>query len=97
MTHNALLVMQKSPCTACVILNQLNYETLRKVSAARSDFAFEVVEIGHPSEDWSVPGLEVEKMPAVIIDGEQIAAGTIVSPKLIAWFLSARGDLSCVQ
>ena len=96
MSHHALLVVQKSPCTACVIANNLDHETLRKVAASRSDFTFEIVEIGHPSEVWSVPGLEVEHLPAVILDGEQIAAGNIVSPKLILQFLAIRGDNACV-
>ena len=96
MSHHALLVVQKSPCTACVISNNLDLETLRKVAAARSDFTYEVVEINHPREVWSVPGLEVEHLPAVILDGEQIAAGNIISPRLIAQILAARGDNACV-
>ncbi len=96
MSHHALLVVQKSPCTACVISSNLDLESLQKVAASRSDFTWEVVEIGHPREVWAVPGLEVEQLPAVILDGEQISAGNIVSPRLIAQILAARGDNACV-
>ena len=85
--HHALLVLQKNPCTACVILNNLDCESLQKVADARSDFTWETVEIGHPSEARLVPGLEVESFPAVLLDGEQITAGNLLSPRLLERYL----------
>lgn len=72
-----------SPCTACVILNALNIETLDKVARERSDFSWELVQLMHPKDVATVEGLEVEKMPAVLINGEQITAGTILSPRAL--------------
>ncbi len=85
--HHARLIVQKSPCTACVIVNHLNMETLQKIAASRSDFTWEIVEIGHPREVWQIEGFEVEKLPAILIDDEQISAGNIISPRQLAKFL----------
>jgi len=89
MKYHAKLVVQKSPCTACVIINHLNMETLQATAASRSDFTWEIVEIGHPREVWNIEGLELEKMPAILINDEQISAGNILSPRMLAKFLDS--------
>ena len=38
-----------------------------------------VREIRHPSELRDVAGLEVEKMPAVLVNDEQVSAGRILT------------------
>lgn len=79
----ARLVMAAYPCNACQIANDLNVETLKKVSAMRDDFQFEIILVGHPRELAGVEGLEVEKLPAVLINGEQISAGSVLAPRQV--------------
>jgi len=73
--------VQQYACTACFITNGLSMESLEKVAKRRPDFTYEVVEISHPSQLRSVQGLEVEDLPALILDGVQRTAGTIVTPR----------------
>jgi len=74
----AKLVVMRHACAACSIINSLNIETLEKAAARRSDFRWRLVEIGNPREMPSIEGLEVEKFPAIILNGEQITAGTVL-------------------
>ncbi len=77
----ARLIVQRYPCTACVIINGLSMESLEKVALRRPGFTYEIVEVGDPSDLADVPGLEVEKLPALILDGVQRTAGSILAPR----------------
>lgn len=44
-------------------------------------------EIRKPSELRSVPGLEVERMPALIVAGEQVSAGRIVTVREVEEYI----------
>jgi hypothetical protein len=72
-------VVQRPPCGSCQVIEQLTRESLQK--AAREDSRLEVVvrEIRHPRELREVPGLEVERMPALLVQGEQVSAGRILT------------------
>ncbi len=94
---HAKLIVQSAPCTACVIINSLNIETLDKLSETRKDFSWELIEIKTLSQalclDFEkISGLEVEKLPAVLINDEQISAGTIITPKQINQILELMED-----
>lgn len=73
------LVVQRPPCGACQVIEQLTRESLEKAVARDSRLHLRVHEIRHPSELRSVAGLEVEKMPAVLVGGEQVSAGRILT------------------
>jgi hypothetical protein len=81
--HHAKLVVTAQPCSACQITTDLITETMGCVCKLRSDFDYEIVVIGHPRELARVEGIEVEMLPAVLLDGEQISAGTVVAPRQI--------------
>ena len=77
------LVTLKQPCTACIITCGLAEEIIEKVKRRSGDFAFSKIELKKSSEAGSVEGLEIEKFPAVIIDGEQVTAGTLPHPNML--------------
>ncbi len=67
----------RHPCTACVIIDGLTKEILAKVSKKYPQVEYETVTLNHPNEIKQTPGMEVEKLPAIIIDGEQFTAGSL--------------------
>lgn len=73
------MVTMEEPCSSCVIIVGALREILQRFSERYQEVNVEVVELKHPSEVYSVEGLEVEKFPALIINGEQISAGSIVT------------------
>ena len=73
------LVVQRPPCGACQVIEQLLRETLERATTEDNRFELMTHEIRSPSELRGVPGLEVEKMPAVLINGEQVSAGRILT------------------
>ncbi len=70
------IVTLKEPCTACQIIEGLIRDMLKKLKA---QYDVEVVNtiLQHPKEAATVEGLEVEKFPALLINGEQITAGSL--------------------
>jgi len=80
------LVVAKYPCSSCLIIGSLNQRALQKLADSRQDVTFELVEIEHPSALAKVSGVEVEKLPAILINDEQISAGSIVpGRRLMEW------------
>ena len=77
------LVTLKQPCTACVITCGLCAEIIEKVRRKYGDFEFEHIELSSPADAKRVEGLEVEKYPVVIVDGEQVTAGTLPHPNML--------------
>lgn len=88
----ARLIVQRYPCTACVMINGLSMESLEKVAKRRPDFTYEIVIVGHPSELRLIEGLELEDMPAFILDGVQRTAGTILAPRQLEQMLDEDAD-----
>lgn len=72
------LITQKQPCSACVITTNLNMETMDRIQKLRDDIDYELIEINHPKELMDIEGVEVEKLPIITVNGEQITAGTIM-------------------
>jgi hypothetical protein len=73
------LVVQRPPCGACQVIEQLLRESLERAVGEDSRLRLSIREIHHPSQLRSVEGLEVEKMPAVLLGGEQVCAGRILT------------------
>jgi len=70
------------PCTSCVITQNLILEVVEKVERA-GGVETETRYLSHPKEITSVPGIEVEKLPLLLLDGEQITAGNLISSKTL--------------
>lgn len=82
-----MVVNLAQPCTACIITCSLVKEILKKLQKTHGDFSMEVVELAHIKDAVSVEGLEVEKFPAIIIDGEQVTAGSLPSKNMLISYI----------
>jgi hypothetical protein len=89
--HKITMIDMENPCTACVIAANLLRESLEKVKKQRNDVEIEFVSLAHPRELAGFP-VEVEMMPLLIIDGEQVSAGSFLTPKQIIAMLGDRQD-----
>ncbi len=84
------LVTMVHPCTACVIIDGLIKEIFAKLKAEYPDVEFITLRLDHPDKLKTVPGLEVEKLPAILVDGEQITAGSLPRRKELAEIIKER-------
>ena len=89
--HSLTLVVMEEPCTACLITADSVKGLIRRIEREERQVSIEVVELSHPSEVAEIPGIEVEKLPALLIDGVQITAGTI--PRIDQLRETLRGDI----
>lgn len=87
-----VLITLEQPCTACLITCGLTEEIIKKVRDRYGDFDFEIVRLAHLKELRNVQGLEVEKFPAVIINGEQVTAGSFPRPELLKHYIYGDKD-----
>lgn len=71
------VVMLENPCSACFILDGLVRELFEKLQRKMDFIDVEYKELQNLKNLHSIEGLEVESFPAIIINGEQITAGTI--------------------
>ena len=75
------LVRLKNPCNACIIVGRLLLESVERVKRDRPDIAFEQIELADVREAPRIPGIEVERFPSLLLNGEQISAGSMVTPR----------------
>ena len=75
------MVTLKEPCTACVILDGLLKEMLEKLRKKNGNIEVEIVELDHIRDVYDIEGVEVEKFPLLLINGEQVTAGTLPSQR----------------
>lgn len=66
-----------------MITGSLCEEIIGKIRKKYGEFEFDIIELENPGEAARVEGLEVEKFPAVIIDGEQVTAGSLPHPGML--------------
>ncbi|HOP56200.1 MAG TPA: thioredoxin family protein [bacterium] len=71
------IVFLEEPCSACLIIFNLIKEIMERLKGKYDFLEVNYIEIKKLEDLHSIKGLEVEKFPAIIIDGEQISAGTI--------------------
>jgi len=71
------VVMLQNPCSACFIIGGLIREMFDKLQRKMDVIDIEYKQLENLKNIHSVEGLEVERFPAIIINGEQITAGTI--------------------
>ena len=85
------LVSLKDPCTACNIIYGLIKETLEKIQKEYSNVEVDFIELEHIKNASKVEGLEVEKFPAVLVNGEQITAGSLITKKQLVSIIQMEG------
>ena len=71
------VVILQDPCSACFIMSGLVREICDKLQKKIDFIDVEYNELENLKNLHSIEGLEVERFPAIIINGEQITAGTI--------------------
>jgi len=71
------IVFLEEPCSACLIIFNLIKEIMERLKGKYDFLEVNYIEIKKLEDLHLVEGLEVEKFPAIIIEGEQIFAGTI--------------------
>lgn len=86
------VVSLAQPCTACVITCGLVKEILEKLRKTHLNFELELVELEHIRDAASVEGLEVETFPAIIIDGEQVTAGSLPDRNMLKAYINGAGE-----
>lgn len=75
------LVTLVQACSSCAIVETLVRESVEKVLAKAPNVEYEATFVGTPQEIEAVPNLEVERFPALLVNGEQITAGSIITPR----------------
>lgn len=85
------LVSLKDPCTACQIVADAVREVLAKLYREMPFLVMEDLVLEHPNQAGRVRGLEVEKYPALLVDDEQVTAGSIPSRKWLAVLIEKGG------
>lgn len=84
------LVTMANPCSACLMIDNLLRELFQKVSAQMENVEFAVEVLNHPRECSGVVGLEVEKLPVVIIGDEQVTAGGLLHRRQLIQMIEMR-------
>ncbi|MDI6618535.1 MAG: thioredoxin family protein [Clostridiales bacterium] len=74
---NVKIVESKQPCSACLITGNLVREMMDKISRELGCVDIENIKLSDLKNIHSIKGLEVENFPAIIINGEQITAGSL--------------------
>lgn len=71
------IVTLKEPCSACLILNNLVKEIIAKLQKKFDNLDIQYVEFSNLARIHEIEGLEAEKFPAIIVNGEQVTAGEL--------------------
>ncbi|MBZ4646445.1 MAG: Thioredoxin domain [Clostridia bacterium] len=88
---NVKVVSLKEPCTACIIIDGLIKEILAKIQKEYNNVEVEIIELEHPKQAHLVKGLEVEKFPAILINDEQVTAGSLPSKQQLISMIQTGG------
>lgn len=75
------VVVLQDPCSACFIIGGLVQEMLAKLRAEFDFLDIHTILLQDLKNLHRIEGLEVESFPAIIINGEQITAGTLPNKK----------------
>jgi len=81
------LVTMAHPCQACFIAANLLEGLFIRLAADEPSVKWEIITLNHPRELKTVDGLEVERLPAVLIDGEQVSAGNVLHKRQLMEYL----------
>lgn len=73
------VVSLKYPCTACLMVYQTVRESIGRILADYEGLEVEYIELENLKNIHQIDGLEVEKFPAVLINDEQVTAGSIIT------------------
>lgn len=77
------LITLEHPCTACIIIDGILKEVMQKVKVSVPDLETEIIILKHPRDLYEIEGVEIEKFPILMLDDEQISAGSFMTAKQI--------------
>lgn len=86
------VISLKYPCNACQIVYQAVKEVIEKVLPAFEGAKVEYLELENLKGIHEITGLEVEKFPAVLINDEQMTAGSIITKRQLEEMLREVGE-----
>ena len=86
---NVKLIALKEPCTACLITGDLLRELLAKIQKEQPGLEVEFVILDNLKQVAMVKGLEVPKFPAILINDEQVTAGSLPSKQQLLTMIQA--------
>ena len=75
------IVRLKNPCNACIIVGRLLVESIERVRQEWPELEVEERELEDVREAVNVPGIEIERFPALLLNGDQITAGSMITPR----------------
>jgi hypothetical protein len=75
------VVSLKYPCTACLMIYQTVKESIDRILADYEGLEVEYIELENLKSIHQINGLEVEKFPALLINDEQITAGSVITKR----------------
>jgi len=85
------LVRLKNPCNACIIVGRLLIESIERACRERPDVEFTETELADIRDAAKVPGVEIERFPAILLNGEQVTAGSMITPRELLKLMESRG------
>jgi hypothetical protein len=81
------IVTLSQPCSACYITEGLVREMFNKFKKEFPFIDIEYIILDNLREVANIEGIEIEKFPAVLIDGEQVTAGSVPDKNQIIKFI----------
>ncbi len=82
------VISLKQPCTACVITTNLVMELMVKLKKRDDTLEIELLKLSHINELYGIEGVEVEKLPIILVDDEQITAGSFPKREMIKYYIT---------
>lgn len=86
------IVELKEPCSACLITGNLIKEMLGSICSEYSYAAMESIVLQDLKDVHDIDGLEVEKFPALLINNEQISAGSLLMKGELLSLIKSEGE-----
>ncbi len=84
------VISLKQPCTACVITTNLVFELMQKLQKRDSELEINLIKLAHINELYAIKGVEVEKLPIILVDDEQITAGSFPTREMIKYYITEK-------
>lgn len=90
---NITLVSLEQPCSACLIIEGHLKEMLGKIEKRMDYINIEHIVLENLKDLHRIEGLEVEKFPGLILNGEQITAGSLPPLDQLLSQIKRRGEI----
>lgn len=87
---NISIVTLSKPCSACYMIEGLVREIFNKLKGEFPLLNIDYIVLDDLKQVTSIEGIEVEKFPAVLINGEQITAGSVPDKRQIKKFIESK-------